>query len=172
LGRQETALRLESGLCNLQIGACLIDGELVGHRVNLEEQGALGHVDVFLDRNVDDPAADFGRDMDDVGIDARVIGRRHDRAAVQGVDPEADRRRDDCQRDHHGPGDATTPACRPHRYCPNQSSHARRPQHRPIAEQTNNCNGSTLASPEVTKPMRTAIAKTMPISAQNIQPGK
>ena len=38
---------------------------------------------------------DFRGDMDDVGIDARVIGRWRDRASMQGVEPEADRRRDD-----------------------------------------------------------------------------
>ena len=44
-------------------------------------------------------------------------------------------------------GSATTRACRFHGYCPNQSSHARRPQHRPIAAQTNKLKRQDAGEP-------------------------
>ncbi len=136
MGRQEAPLRLESGFCDGQVGPCLIDGELIGHRVDLKKQVALPDVGILRDRYVDDPATDFRRDVDDVSIDARIVGRRHDRAAVQHVEAEAGRRGNDCERNQDRPGGATTRTCRLHGYCPNQSIHASRPQHRPIAAQT------------------------------------
>jgi hypothetical protein len=43
---------------------------------------------------------------------------------------------------------------------------------RPIEAQTNNWNGKTFASPELTISARATIAAAIPISPQNIHPGK
>ena len=94
-------------------------------------------MNVFGDRDLDDPAADFGRDMDDIGIEGRIIRRRHDRALMLDVEPEDDRRRDDRERGELGPPGVTARACGLHGHCPNQSSHAVSAPQSPMAAQTN-----------------------------------
>ena len=73
-----------------------------GDRVDLEQQVALGNLDVLGDRHVDDPSADRGRDMDDVGIDRRVIGRGKPGVAIHRIESDADAGGYDQQRDQLG----------------------------------------------------------------------
>ncbi len=110
--------------------------------------------------------------MDDFGVDRGVIGRGDGRGPVQRIKAEDDRRRDDGERDQPGQGRAMGYACGLHRYCPNQSSHARSPAQTPIAVQTNSRKGRRFATPDAKNPARAPIASRIPIRAHTIQAGK
>ena len=96
---QHAAPRLQGRLGEFKIGLCLLDRVLIGDRVDLEQQVALGNLGVLCDRQLDDPSADRGRDMDDVGIDRRVIGRGERGVPIQHANSDENRDGDNQQRD-------------------------------------------------------------------------
>jgi hypothetical protein len=69
-------LRVERCSRDLEIRRRLIQREPVGHRIDLEQQIACANGVVFMNRQPDHTAADRRCDMDDVGIDGRIVGRR------------------------------------------------------------------------------------------------
>jgi hypothetical protein len=71
----EPALAFERAARHADVGDRLVEREPVRHRVDLEQQIALAHEVVLVHRQLDDPAADRGSDVDDVGVDGRVVGR-------------------------------------------------------------------------------------------------
>ena len=79
----------------LDVRPAVRDRELVGPRVDDEQEIALLHGLVVDHVQLDDPAGDFGDDVDDVGHHGRVVGLRMSHDTPDDHDGQQQRTRDD-----------------------------------------------------------------------------
>ncbi len=70
---------------SFQVRLGLRHRKLVGNRIDLEQQGALGDFGIFSDRDGDDPATHRRCHMDDIRIDRGIVRCRMQRSLMQHV---------------------------------------------------------------------------------------